>query len=334
MIKTAILNFSGIYEQESFYLSDKGSCSFAENKEVLKPPVWLDLKDISGTNCMCDDMAKEAILGRIADEVLHTSDGGEELSDAGKRDVPRDGFLPLGLHFIDSGNYHYVSALFTSFIKQPFSLVVLDHHPDMQAPMFDILSCGGWVLDVLEKNPFVRDVHIIGADISLIAQLPEEDRQRVHFYDIEDVFLAKDNEDACEEAKDKEDVDGEPKDNENTDKEPGIQYEIILPATEFPVYLSIDKDVIKRDELVTNWDQGGASSEQILSFIRELIMNETVKSFSSNPGAASLSHKGIIGIDICGECAPDQEDCNLSDAIRGNDDFNKRVLNTILRAFS
>ncbi len=41
-------------------------------------------------------------------------------------------FQPEEIHFIDSGNHHYMSKLWTDKITSPFSLVVFDHHPDMQ----------------------------------------------------------------------------------------------------------------------------------------------------------------------------------------------------------
>ena len=229
----AVLNLSGIYEQESFYLSDKSSR-------------FVDLKDISGTNCYCDDEAAIEILRRLGDD-------------------------PSGIHFIDSGNYHYISALFLRKIKEPFSLVVLDHHPDMQRPMFDILSCGGWVADVLENNEFVRDVHIIGADRKLIGELEEDVRRRAFFYNIDDVQL---------------------------------------PDTGFPVYLSIDKDVISSSELRTNWDQGEASMDFVISFAKDLLM----------------SGREVLAVDICGECAIDQEGIDCGREIRINDGFNRRIL--------
>ena len=107
--------------------------------------------------------------------------------------------------------------------------MVLDHHPDMQAPMFgDILSCGGWVLDVIEKNKFVRDIHVIGADRGLIDKLDENARNRALFYD----------------------------------STKGVD-------PQYPVYLSIDKDVLATDELITNWDQGQMSADELLSFVKE-----------------------------------------------------------------
>ena len=142
------------------------------------------------------------------------------------------------------------------------------------------------MLDVIKNNPFVRDIHIIGADRGLIDELDEKDRERAVFYDLEDVFF----------------------DN-------GA---IRLPDTENPVYLSVDKDVLKRDEIITNWDQGDMTTERLMDFVRALFITEK-KNFG----------RDIIGVDICGECTPDQEECNVDEAILGNDRFNLKMVQHI-----
>ena len=82
-----------------------------------------------------------------------------------------------------------------------------------------------------------------------------------------------------------------------------------------------DKDVIRKEELTTNWDQGEATCEQVLEFVRVLADKCRGK---ENPGSGSGS--ALIGADICGECTPDQEGCDIDAAIAGNDVFNKKVL--------
>ena len=260
-MEVTVLNFSGIYEQETFYRDLEGVS-------------FVDLKDISGTNCMCDDEAAKEILARLKDT-------GKSVSFEASGDIHAK--LPYGLHFIDNGNYHYMSALLAGRVTEPFSLVALDHHPDMQRPMFDILSCGGWVAEVLDKNPFVRDVHIIGADRRLIEELDPADRDKVRFYDLDEVFYS----------------------------DTGVR----LPDIGFPVYLSIDKDVVRRDDIVTNWDQGELSAEQLKLFIRALFITEK-----------NSEGRDVLALDICGECAPDQENCDISAAICGNDTFNADII--------
>ena len=41
-----------------------------------------------------------------------------------------------GIHFIDSGNYHYMTRLWLTRMDQPFCLLVYDNHTDMQPPAF------------------------------------------------------------------------------------------------------------------------------------------------------------------------------------------------------
>ena len=38
------------------------------------------------------------------------------------------GYPAEGIHFIDSGNYHYLTKLWTDKLRVPFSLIVFDHH--------------------------------------------------------------------------------------------------------------------------------------------------------------------------------------------------------------
>ncbi|MBQ6589909.1 MAG: arginase family protein [Butyrivibrio sp.] len=253
--RVSVFNFSGIYDNESFYREDKSSiCVEAIN-----------CREIPGTNCMCDDAAMDMIRDRIREA----------------------GIGPDEIHFIDNGNYHYMSAIMLEQVKEPCSLVVFDHHSDMQPPMFgDILSCGGWVLYVLEHSSFIRDVHIIGADRKLIDELPEDVRSKATFYDVSDVVPGMDDNDG--------------------------NFEIVLPKTQYPVYLSIDKDVIVDSELTTNWDQGEMRITELLAVVHKL-----------------FSERDVIGVDICGECAPEQEGIDIGAATEDNDSFNGELLKAI-----
>ena len=93
-----IMDFSGIYQNEQFY----------EGEQIS----WIDLSDISGTNCYCDEEAVEEIQKRL------------------------ENFLHTGIYFIDSGNYHYMSRIGNGRVKEPFNLLVFDNHTDMQLPAF------------------------------------------------------------------------------------------------------------------------------------------------------------------------------------------------------
>lgn len=57
-----------------------------------------------------------------------------------------------------------------------------------------------------------------------------------------------------------------------------------------PIYLSIDKDVLSTDVFIADWDQGSMSLENLIKEIKIIKNNHN-----------------IIGVDICGEPAPENE---------------------------
>ena len=245
-MQITIHDFSGVYSWQKFMQS------LRESSKAL----WLDSTGIAGTDCYCDDDAVAAIRGQIAD--------------AGITDA-------RAVHFIDGGNYHYMSKIWTDMVQEPFTLVVFDHHPDMQAPRFGgILSCGSWVLEVLKTNKFVEQVILIGVADHLVDEIRQE--------------VALDPSDARNDAPSILDKVTFIKESELGKEIPGQAGEdkSLLSSK---LYLSIDKDALAPAFAATNWDQGSLSTESLKSIIAGLAAN----------------HK-IIGVDICGERARDIED--------------------------
>lgn len=118
----SILNISGLYEDESWSPSE--------------PCVKVGLRDLEGCCCYCDGAARERLRGEVRKLDLNA------------------------LHWIDSGDYHYITLFFLERIEEPFDLVLLDNHPDDQEPAFGdgLLSCGGWVAGARRTLPLLRDV--------------------------------------------------------------------------------------------------------------------------------------------------------------------------------
>lgn len=140
-----IMNFTGVYDYEAFARDNKF--------------IWLDCRHLYGTDGYCDREGALALKGMIAD------------------------YPAEGVHFIDSGNYHYLTKFWTDKLETPFSLIVFDHHPDMQPPLFDnILSCGSWVKDILDHNNNCKKVIIVGASDKLIQAVPKGYERQVRFY--------------------------------------------------------------------------------------------------------------------------------------------------------
>lgn len=224
-----ILHFTDCFAEQSFH------------KEASVHDI--DLRELPGTNGYCDDEAAEVIFKAVADYMTDT-----EKWESGRP-----------LTWIGNGNYHYVAWILSNFVTQPFSLVVLDHHPDAQASLFgDILSCGSWVLRAL-NSPLVQEVVLIGVKDELLEVL--NDLTEKPIYCMPESEIAK------------------------LDTEDGHTImEQIEGHLHYPVYLSIDKDVLRSEDCVTNWDSGSMTLEQMLEFCRELL----------------ASHE-VLGADVCGE---------------------------------
>ena len=209
--KTVIMNFSGIYEEETFY----------KDREVC----WVDCRDMSGVNGYCSDDAQEEIRKRIWD------------------------YDYRGIHFLDSGNYHYLSKFWLEKIEEPYSLIVFDHHTDMQeSAFFGMLSCGSWIKEVLEEHPYIQEVCVVGPPKAAIEQCEPNLASRV-------VFLTRE------------------------ELEAGILekwHAFLENGKELPVYLSIDKDVLCLEDARTNWDQGEMKLEEMEKMIKQVFQKRNV----------------------------------------------------------
>ena len=127
-----IADFTGVYAEEGFLqkLQERGV-----------PYRLVGLGDIEGTTCYCDPDAEAEISRRL---------------------VPQPGER---MRWIDSGDYHYVTRILAAREQAPFTLVLVDNHPDDQAPAFGgVLSCGSWVRDLREASPMLEEVWTLGPD--------------------------------------------------------------------------------------------------------------------------------------------------------------------------
>ncbi|MBQ0001044.1 MAG: arginase family protein [Clostridiales bacterium] len=223
-----MIHFSGIYDTQLF----------AQDADLSV----LDVRGLSGTNCYCDDEAMQTLRGHL------------------------QGYPADGIHFLDSGNYHYMTRLWIEKIREPFRLLVFDNHTDLQPPAFGgILSCGGWIAASLEEVPLLKEVILVGPDEAAFQAVDEEWKKRVRFFSRE--RLAAEGMPAC------------------------ISW---LKETnmDLPFYLSVDKDILSPEALKTNWSQGDLKAEELLQILSAFYEN-TLKQGSH-----------LLGMDVCGEDDP------------------------------
>lgn len=246
---------------------------------------WFDCTRIDGTDCYCDDEAQAILRKQIEfskTPALQQAQGPSSIS------TP-------GIHFFDNGNYHYMSKLWTDSIREPFDLVVFDHHPDMQPPRFEgILSCGGWIKEVLDHNKLVQNVIVIGVADHLVEEIQEDLTQANAAEILSRVTFIRESE-----------LTAVTLEGRSPDR-------VHLTSHTTPAYISIDKDALNTQEAATNWDQGSLTFEQLAETLQTLAQN-----------------RKILGIDICGERARDIgfEDTAAADAL--NNTLNEKLYNLI-----
>ena len=190
-----------------------------------------------------------------------------------------------GIHYIDSGNYHYITKIITDHIDEPFGLVMYDHHTDMQIPMVPgMMSCGDWAGQALNRNKNLRQLVIVGPPEKDIDQTLESyngsQSGRLLIFSAEDLHGGL------------------------------LENKLKLIRTDLPLYISIDKDVLGTEDCETNWSQGNMSIgglERLLGVFLGGQGEERNSDACCNDEryAGDIRHSRILGVDICGEIQTD-----------------------------
>ena len=162
---------------------------------------------------------------------------------------------PAPIRFIGSGNYHYLTYLFLKRLTSNFTLLLFDYHTDMLPAAFgNLLSCGNWLRFALDNLPHLKQAFIVGAQKNLIDKIPASDKHRVVCFDTNSTVLSSD------------------------------WVYFLKHHIDYPVYLSIDKDVFSFYDVQTNWEQGDLRVTDFLNAFQGL-----------------LPTLELLAVDICGE---------------------------------
>lgn len=210
----------------------------------------LDFSSLEGTNCYCDAESAEQLRKALAQQ----------------EDMP-------GINWIDTGDYHYISALTTERIEEDYILVVFDHHPDMQEPMAKgMLSCGNWAREAFIKQAKPDAEHINRGHMKQLLLVGINPGLELEFLDLimDDVLAIDENE--------FKDIKAESFKLSSDSKEM-----LSLLDPKLPIYISLDLDVLVKDYARTNWDQGKMGLDELKCMIHELTKG-----------------RKLIGADICG----------------------------------
>ncbi|MBQ1856958.1 MAG: arginase family protein [Bacteroidales bacterium] len=203
--KDIALNFSGMFDSEGFSLFP-----------WVRP---VEMWDILGTNCFCDDDSQAEIARRLAG-------------------LPFD-----AVHWIDAGDYHYVSKIRAGLIDRPFDIVMFDNHPDTHESDFsEMLNCGGWLYTALGTNPNLDHAIVAGIDPDLESE--------------------------CVRCGDKVTVlPGHVDDEEFFDA---------VSESNLPVFLTIDLDVMDKFYFHADWTQGEMDWNKMKTLLKGLLDRRAV----------------------------------------------------------
>ena len=202
------------------------------------------------------------------------------------------------LTFLGSGDFHHMTLVLLESLpvdQRPSTLIVIDNHPDwfLESPSY---HCGNWVGTALKNLSWLKQIILIGVDSEDLKgyrfwRAPWDDlcrgRLQVIPYRISKVTIPFRR---CSQGTN-------PTSARKTSM--GVEWtfqtllsggvdqtfrDLAITLRGESVYLSIDKDCLLREQLVTDWDQGGLSVDELLSGVRCL--------------SASVR---LCGADICGD---------------------------------
>ena len=192
------------------------------------------------------------------------------------------------VHVLDNGNYHYMSLFWMEQIRERFDLIVFDNHTDMQkSSLIPTLSCGNWILEAIndEQVP-LNKVWLIGAPQTAFDEIEHNFGESIEFIAREKIENAGSKGICCL--------------LEN------------LSKSDLPVYISVDKDVLLKDELDTSWDNGSMSLDALEKALRFI-----------------SAERRVIGLDLCGE--PDINKNGFSREFEKSRKIDERLINAVFK---
>jgi len=200
-----LLDFDRSYQQQTFFQN--------------RPADRLSLTDVPQSRRLCERWPLETIRARLA------------------------ACDPAPVTFIGSNHYHYVTALLLQAIREPFVLVLFDHHADFYpSPAPDLISCGSWLRNVLDELPLLQQALVLGAGRDpRTSRLARRWGSRLVMVDEQQLM-----------------------------RDQAVKAFLGRHVAGRAVYVSIDKDVLDPGEAVTAWDQGHVRLDQLTGLIRQV----------------------------------------------------------------
>ncbi len=264
-------------------------------------PIALDIdSSLSSQKDLCTKLQEVVELHRLENDLrLWANEKGLKKLKEVINDL-RERHKQPWLTFIGSGDLHHLTLLLLETLPnkfRPITLIVIDNHPDWstQPPVF---HCGNWVSGAL-KLDWIDQIILVGQDSNdlngcnfVFSPMKElcRGRIRIHPYKRKKSLIPFR---WIKELRGVESVQMCFYGTEiryKTIKSTGAKAffeELASSLKGTNVYLSIDKDCLKSDFAITDWEEGQLSLDDIETAIEEFMKN-----------------CNVVGGDICGEKSP------------------------------
>ncbi len=190
--------------------------------------------------------------------------------------------------FYGSGDFHHVSLALLRRQTRPLNLLVLDNHPDWMRGL-PFLHCGTWLYHALQLPQVCRVFHV-GGDVDFdnayrwLAPWPELREGRIQVFPAVRRF----HRGAWQKIEHwplRQDADT-PLTAERLE-------ELLRPyrrqLARWPLYISLDKDVMTPADAVVNWDSGHLRLSEVADILK---------------GFVAAADGNLIGMDVVGDWSP------------------------------
>ncbi len=189
-----------------------------------------------------------------------------------------------------SGDFHHVSLALLRRLEGPFNLLVLDKHPDWMRGL-PFLHCGTWLAEAL-RLPGLKKVYHLGGELDFdnsfrwLAPWPDLRSGRI-------VVLPAIR---CFRGGAWRRLPHQPlRRHPELPVDAGRLEQLLAPHREdlarWPLYVTLDKDVMTERDAVVNWDSGLLNLEEVLAILQM---------------ARRLAAGPLAGMDIVGDWSPVQ----------------------------
>ncbi len=193
--------------------------------------------------------------------------------------------------FYGSGDFHHLTAALVSRFSEPLTIIHFDNHPDwVKSPK--TFNCGSWVNRALEM-PHVERIITLGV---MSDDLKNPERKSANLEALQshklDVFPWNS---VPSKVKKYYGIGasygqlGRYLNWQNLSKKNWSHFlnDLKKQISTQAIYITIDKDVLSKDEATTNWDQGAMPLSHITTAVTEL-----------------ATKFKVLGIDVCGDYSP------------------------------